>query len=376
MKGYLLLALTCLSITLEAQDSAKKRSWSFGGYIKDMEWVRFEKESAGAAATNLLHNRINIKWNPSVKWTADVEIRNRFYGGDDVHSLPAFQQQLRNPNELINLTAKWFTTGNALLHTNIERLWIDYKTTKWNIRTGRQRINWGITNTWNPNDIFNSYNFLDFDYEERPGTDAIKAAYSINDLSNVELSIAGTDHQSIIAAKYFTNYHNYDLQWNAGLYLGSFTAGFAWAGNIKQAGFKGEAQFYIDRQKNLSHLVGVLEGDYIFKNGWYVSSAFMYNQKGIYRPVTDTTKFVSQPSPQSLMPTKWNLLANVSKEFTPIFTGTMTVVFAPGANLFIFFPTLHYNLKTNWDLDLTWQSFMASSVTLSHTGFLRLRWSF
>jgi hypothetical protein len=237
----------------------------------------------------------------------------------------------------------------------------------------------GITNTWNPNDLFNTYNFLDFDYEERPGSDAVKAQYLISDLSNVEVAVAGTSHQPLVGTRYFTNYHKYDLQLNAGVYQNTFTAGFGWAGSIKDVGFKGELQFYADQENSLSHLLIVLEGDYIFKHGWYLSSAFLYNQNGLYRPLNSWTELTFKVSPRSLMPTKWNFLFNSSKEFTPLLSGSINVVYAPGVNLVILYPTLRYNVKTNWDLDFVWQSFFAETVrfeALSHTGFLRLRWSF
>ena len=245
-------------------------------------------------------------------------------------------------------------------------------------KPGRQRINWGITNTWNPNDIFNSYNFLDFDYEERPGSDAVKLQYVTGDLSNIEWAVAATRNHPIAAAKYFTNYREYDLQWNAGLYQNIFTAGFGWAGSIKDVGFKGETQFYA-KEDSLTRLLLVLEADYIFKNGWYISLAFMYNEKGLNGPLNGLTKLNFRTSPRSLMPTKWNLLVNSTKEFTPLFSGSMNLVYAPGANLLILFPSLRYNLETNWDLEFVWQSFFAevnAFEALSHTGYLRLRWSF
>ncbi|OQP66566.1 hypothetical protein A3860_13885 [Niastella vici] len=380
MKRFLIILSVFSPLYLLAQDSmAKKNAWSFSGYLKDLEWVRFEKGFTNVAATNLVHNRMNIKWNPVENWTARLEVRNRLYWGDDVRVLPGFTQQLRNENEAVNLSIKWFEAKSAILHTNVERLWLEYKKTKWNIRAGRQRINWGITNTWNPNDLFNSYNFLDFDYEERPGSDAVKGQYLVNDLSNVEIAVAGTGHRPVIAARYFTNYHKYDLQWNAGVYQSRFTAGFGWAGSIKDAGFKGEAQFYADQKNEISRLLLVLEGDYMFKNGWYLSSAFLYNEKGIDRPLNDWTQLKFQASPRSLMPAKWNILINTSREFSPVFSGSMNVVYSPGMNMLILFPAFRYNLKTNFDIDFVWQSFFAETArfdALSHTGFLRLRWSF
>lgn len=379
MRTFLTILSFFFPFTLLAQDSvAKKNTWSMSGYLKDMEWVRFEKAFTGAAATNLVHNRVNLKWSSPGNWAGRLEVRNRLYWGDDVRILPGFKQGLRNENEAVNLSINWFEARSVIFHTNIERLWMEYKKATWNIRVGRQRINWGITNTWNPNDLFNSYNFLDFDYEERPGSDAVKGQYLVNNLSNIEVAVAGTRQRPIAAAKYSTNYRNYDLQWNAGLYQNRFTAGFGWAGSIKDAGFKGEVQYYA-RQQEESRLLFVLEGDYMFKNGWYLSSAFMYNEKGSAHSLDGGAQLIFHASPRSLMPTKWNIIVSTSREFTPLFSGSINAVYAPGMNLLILFPTFRYNLKTNLDIDLTWQSFFAETTRfegVSHTGYLRLKWSF
>lgn len=380
MKCILVIGFVFLPFCLFAQDSAaKKATWSLSGYLKDMAGIRFGKDFSQAAATNLLHNRMNLKWKPAVSWSGRLEVRTRLYWGEDVWGVPDFKQQLRNKNEAVNLSANWFATRSAVLYTNIERLWLEYKKSRWNMRAGRQRINWGMCNTWNPNDLFNTYNFLDFDYEERPGSDAVKGQYQISDRSHVEVAAAVTGHQPIIAAKYLTNYRKFDLQGIIGAYQNSFTAGVGWAGSIGEVGFKGEAQFYANERNPYSNLLLSLEGDYVFKNGWYLSSAFLYNQKGVNSPLNDWTKPVFQVTPRSLMPTKWNLLVNSSKEFTPLFSGSLNVVYAPCVNLLILYPTLRYNLKTAWDLDFVWQSFFAQTTTfeaLSHAGYLRLRWSF
>lgn len=64
-----------------------------------------------------------------------------------------------------------------ILRTMIDRLWIDWAYKKWELRAGRQRINWGKTSVWNPNDLFNTFNYANFDYEEQAGSDAIKLSY-------------------------------------------------------------------------------------------------------------------------------------------------------------------------------------------------------
>lgn len=380
MKKVLIILLVFFQVQAFCQDSVlNKKQLNYSGYVKDLIWFRFDKSFQNVYATNLVHNRMNIKWNPSQKISGRLEIRNRLYWGDEVRIIPDFKEQLNNQNEALNLSARWWSNRSTVLHSNIERLWMEYRQGKWNIRAGRQRINWGVTNTWNPNDIFNAYNFLDFDYEERPGSDAVKTQYLLSDLSNIEFAFSKTDEHSIAAAKYATHYKKYDLQAIAGVYEKLFTAGIGWAGSISDVGFKGEAQFYADQKDSASFITSTLEADYIFKNGWYLSSAILYNQKGLDAPLGEETNIVFKASPRNLMPARWNMILNSAKEFTPRFNGSMNIVYAPQVNLVILFPSLRYNLKPNLDLDFVWQSFFAEMKkfqALSHTGFFRVKWSF
>lgn len=340
----------------------------------------FNKNFGSLNFTNLIHNRLNLKWKPTEKIAGAIEIRNRFYWGDEVRSIPGFKTQLRNNNEWQNLSATWMSTGNAVLHTNIERLWLEFRKPKWNLRAGRQRINWGMANTWNPNDIFNTYNFLDFDYEERPGSDAVKYQYIINDFSHVEVALASTGNDAIMAAKYYTNYKGYDLQFISGFFQNHFTAGLGWAGSIADVGFKGEGQFYTKKNDSTHHINITVEGDYIFQNGWYISSGLLYNNNGLHSSINDWSKISFQISPTNLMPARWNILLNTAKEFTPRFNGRMSIVYSPQVNMLILFPSLKYNLQTNTDLDLVLQSFFSelepNFQAITHRAFLRLKWSF
>ena len=371
----LLLHLNCL-----CQDSIiKRKQWDFSGYIKELVWLTIDKSFQNAYVTNLVHNRINLKWNPSQKISGRLELRNRFYWGDDVKMLPNFNEQLRNRNEFIDASTTWWHRSTTISHSNIERLWLEYRSSKWKIRAGRQRINWGISNTWNPNDLFNTFNFLNFDYTEKPGNDAVKFQYSVSELSNIEIASARTSYHSISAIKYFTNYRKYDLQAIAGIYQNTFTAGMGWAGSVSDLGFKGEAQFYTHRKDSVSNVIATTEVDYIFKSGWYLSSAILYNEKGLHAPLGQEMIVVFEVSPRNLMPARWSILLTSSKDFTPRFNGSMDVVYSPRVNMLILFPSLRYNLKPNLDLDFVWQSFFAERKTfqaLTHSAFLRLKWSF
>lgn len=365
-----------------AQDSAAERKLRLGGYIKDLQSFYWDRDFRRLVSGDLLHHRINLKWKPAPALTAAFEVRNRIFWGDQIAANPNFSEQLKNSNELIDMSKTWANRSNFIVHSNIERLWLEWRRQRWELRAGRQRINWGITTLWNPNDIFNTYNFLDFDYEERPGSDAIKATCHLNSISGAEMAIAASDdrHKSIGAIRLFTNRWNYDFQLISGWYKTGFIAGAGWAGSIKQAGFKGELMYFAPERDSAGLLNLTMELDYVFKKGWYVNVGGLLNTRGIDGPVADWSKFNFNLSAKNILPVKWAASATLSKEITPLFSANLSVVFAPGARLLLLLPGLKYNLAANLDVDLVWQSFFAdvggSFDGIAHNAFLRLKWSY
>jgi hypothetical protein len=324
---------------------------------------------------------LNLKWKPAASLTFAAEFRTRVIWGDEVRLIPNYAFLLRNENEFKNLSATWLNSRSLVFHTNTERLWIEYQKKKWTVRAGRQRINWGITTIWNPNDIFNTYNFLDFDYEERPGSDAVKVKYNVSDFSNLEIAYAAGNKiiKPISAVKYDFNKGGYDFQFITGIYQNRFTLGAGWAGSIKEAGFKGEVQYYSGKSNQKAHLNASIEGDYAFKKGWYLNTGILFNSEGLQTKVNSFDSLNFKFSPLQLMPTKWNFVITGSKEITPLLSGSTAVLFAPGTNLLLLLPSFRYNLATNLDADLVWQSFFAETnrfKALNHRVFLRLKLSF
>lgn len=364
------------------QDSSSvKNKLLIGGYIKNLQELNFNKDFQSLVSGNLLHNRLNLKWKSTDRITAVSEFRTRLFWGEKVKLIPEFVSLLRNENEKLNMQKAWISNESLILHTNVERLYLDYQERDLNVRIGRQRINWGITTTWNPNDIFNAYNFLDFDYEERPGVDGGKVQHIFDNSSTAEFAYAFTGKKGSVAAlKYSINKWDYDMQLIGGWYRKHPTAGLGWAGYVKDAGFKGEAQYYFAVQDSASRFNFALEGDYMFKSGWYVNAAFMLNDKGLSRPVNNWSMLNLKLSPENLMPTKWNFMLTAAKEFTPLFSANGSVLYAPGTNLLIVIPSFQYNMAPNLDLNLLEQSFISEMdgnfEAVNHQLFLRIKWSF
>lgn len=376
----LLAWLTGLCLKGYAQDSTNRESAiQMQGYLKEMITVKYQGIPGSTSATNLVHQRLTLDWKPTEWLQFRTAVRTRLFYGDAVYRNPGFQKQIAESEEKINLGWAMASGTRGLLYTNIDRFYADVQVRNWNLRAGRQRINWGVTPAWNPNDLFNTYNFFDFDYEERPGSDAVKLKFVPNARSSLEAAISQTTNLPIMAVRYATNVRGYDIQLLAGSYRKQFTAGAGWAGSIGSIGFKGEWQFYgATRQKKAQSILSI-SADRMFKGNLYLSSGLLYDQRGLSEPPETWSSTVFTVTPQRLMPGRWTMLLSGTKQFTPLFSATLNLIYSPGIRLFILYPALQYNLKTNLDLDLIAQSFWipsGGSTMKSHSFFLRLKWSY
>lgn len=379
---FILLFCGCYQM-LVAQDSlsASRQKISFNGYIKNLSSYSIDKLGHQNTFGNLVHNRFNVKWKPTGVITFAAELRNRLFWGDQVSRIPDFASRLRNNNEAWNLQKAWVSNNNLVLHTNVERLYVDLKKDKWQARIGRQRINWGMATVWNPNDIYNAYNFLDVDYEERPGSDAVSLQRNLSDFSHVEFVYSSSGYQKqIAAARYFLNRWNYDLQFISGVYHGAATLGLGWAGSIRETGFKGEAQYYFAGKDSASQLNLTLALDHAFKHGWYLTIGGLYNSRGLNRNLNNPGELNLNLSSRNLMPARFSWLLAARKEISPLSTASCTIVYSPQLDLLILSPTISYNISPQWDADLIWQSFFlryqGSFQGLQDIGYLRFKWSF
>lgn len=377
---WMIVLFCCQSAA--AQDTAvAAKKFSVTGYLKGLETYSIDKLNHNNTWGSLLHNRINTKWKPNNHLTFVAELRNRIFWGGQLQQVPDFALLLRNPNEQWNLQKAWINNRNLVIHSNTERLYVDLKNDKWSTRIGRQRINWGMATTWNPNDIFNAYNFLDVDYEERPGSDALSLQHRLSDFSHIEgvYSTAGNKKQ-IAAARYFLNKWNYDLQLIAGMYHGTATLGAGWAGSIKETGFKGELQYYFANKDSAAQFNLTIGFDHVFKGGWYTGLGALYNSLGLNQTISNLEELNLNLSAKNLMPARFSYLASVRKEITPLSSVVCTMIYSPGINLLIFSPGISYNISSQLDADLIWQSFFLSYQNsfqgIRDIGYLRLKWSF
>lgn len=355
------------------------------GYVKYLNITRIA-DAKNIFNDNLIHNRVNIKAYLGNHFEVALEGRNRLFYGESLKINPFFAQQIGADNGLIDMSWNIIETKAVVLNTKIDRLYVNFYKGKFDIRLGRQRINWGIANLMNPNDLFNAYNFLDFDYEERPGTDALRFVFNTGAMSALDFAYRPAKNldESIIALKFKFNRWKYDFQWLVANYKKDIALGVGWAGNIKNAGFKGEATFFQNRA-NFSKAKGVLSAtiglDYCFKDGVYTNIGFLFNSQGISKKgnLSLAQLYSESLSPKNLMPTKYTFIVQASKTIKQAWTLNLSTIYGTGVHLWILMPSVSYNIKNNWDIDATLQSYFAQQYHYKNLGNvvnLRVRYSF
>jgi hypothetical protein len=363
---------------------AKKHAHKFtvNGYLKYLEQISFVRDPTNLQTNDLIHNRLNFHYQPDDHFNFRLEVRNRIYYGELVKNYPGFASLVTGQNGIFNLSENWVNKNSVLFNSTIDRASAEYIGGKWDITLGRQRINWGINTVWTPNDIFNTFNYFDFDYEERPGSDAARVQYAFTPSSSLELAISPgkTANQNIGAVMYRFNKWNYDFQVFSGVYQQNFTAGAGWAGNIKDAGFKGEVSYFASNKPDSTALAASLSVDYAFKNGIYVLVSGLYNSLGKDSLVNITQLTSSTLSAKNIFPFKYTLFAEASYSFTPIFKASLGGMYSLSGNSIIILPTITYSIAENWVLDLVGQSFYSQQNgnyrPLGNSIYLRVKWGF
>ncbi len=361
----------------------KEKKWLLRGYVKELATLSFAEDSV--VFDNLIHNRLNFKWWPTDQLNVIVQARNRLFFGKTVKSYPNYGELVDVNNDYLDLSLMGESDG-IVVHSMIDRAYLEWYKGDWEVRVGRQRINWGINTVWNPNDLFNTYSFFDFDYEERPGSDAIRIKKYTGVAGNVEFAInVADDIDNLVAASLWRfNKWNYDFQFIAGKAGEDLAIGTGWAGNINTAGFKGEITVFNNYNSNQTDLVGSIALDYSFENSIYINGSFLYNTAAPINP--DPTEGVNlftstRLTAKDLSPFRYATLGQVSYNLHPLITGSFAAIYYPSDRNALFInPSLTYSIVQNLDLNLISQIYF-DRFTLDYKAqakllFIRIKWSF
>lgn len=399
-----ILLLAAAAFTLQAQDApdslavaespqAPERTPRFqaGGYIKNLQALLFFNPGIGEASflqDNFFHHRLNLSYEANPRWRLHAGLRTRLFFGDVVRANPGYAAQIDGgANDWLDLSAVWLDRSGWVGHSVLDRAYAEYTHQRWEVRLGRQRVNWGISSIWNPNDIFNAFAFTDFDYEERPGSDALRVRYFTGFAGSVELAVRGArDPENITAAgRWVFNRKGYDWQLIGGYARRDWVLGGGWAGNLGNAGFKGEWTYFYHLpndntpRHNLSATLGI---DYVFSNSLYLNGGMLYNSNGS-SSAGILNLFNFQLSARNLYPYRWSALLQAGYPLTPLLNTGLALIYSPASTHPVFAnPTLSISIADNWNLDAVGQIVMEKRPNNDGYGsplqavFLRLKLSY
>ena len=378
------LYLTLISIFLISNVFAQD-SFMMKGYVKGMSAMQSYSEG-DMIIENTLHNRFDVDWYINDNFTFTAGLRNRVIVGNNVSIIPNYDEYVSRDLGYADLSWVWMSTNSSIGVSQFDRLSIDYSIGNLQVTIGRQRINWGQTFVWNPNDLFNSYSYFDFDYEEKPGSDAVRIQYYVGDSGKIESSTSiNSDNKITSALLYRFNTHGYDLQVLGGVFTETdYVVGGGWSGSIAGGGFSGEATYYHPIE-NVADSTGIvtasLHYDYTFSNSLNLQFETIYNGFGAESMNGLGGVIFMDLSPKNLFPTKFAVFASAAYDVTPLFRAMLSGMYGPTGNFIYVGPTITYSMSDVMELAVIGQYFAMDKVAsaLASEGssiFIRLKWAF
>ncbi len=361
----------------------KPKAISLTGYITTMQTVIFDSLSGPFLNENLIHNRLNFKAYISDRITFAAEFRNRLFTGDLVRLGSAYTGPIGNNAGVIDMSWNIVKEQSFLINTTADRLWLDLHFSSFEATIGRQRINWGQTLVWNPNDIFNAYSFFDFDYVERPGSDAVRLQFFPSSSSVTEIAVKMDSENDVTAAGlYRFNKWGYDIQFLAGLVNSEdIVIGAGWSGTLGKMSFRGEGSWFDpweDFPGDRSTVMITSGIDRIFRNNSMAQLQLMYCNNPL--DLTSFTRFYSGDlSAKDLAFSRFSAFGQFTWAATPLLNLTISSMWFPDLSGYFAGPSVDYSLAEDLDFSLIWQHFnavMSGDRTRINLGFLRLKYSF
>lgn len=385
--------LFCVSIQIVAISGFCQEKITIDGYLNDMQSV-YHIEDVGWLWENQVHNRLNINIYPADWLKITLQGRTRFLQGNMISKFPGYGDSFAKDAGWFDATYAVDGTYNDdigyIFTTMLDRAYTEFSLGNFVGTVGRQRINWGQTFAWNPNDIFNSYSYFDVDYPERPGADAVRLQYYTGMASNIELAAKIDSADKITAAGFFRfNAGGYDFQFLGGILSEEdLVVGTGWSGNIASVSFRGESTYFHDLD-NFKDTTGVILAsiglDYTFSNSLFIQAEVLYSSYAKNLNIYNLMQvFSANMNVKNIGFTEWSVFANLSYPVTPLLNSSLAAMYYPEWKGFYLGPSFDLSVKNNLALSLIFQGFSVEledpygETTRQNTfiGYTRLKWSF
>jgi len=269
-------------------------------------------------------------------------------------------------------------------HTQLDRLLAQLRFGQAELTIGRQRINWGMDLTWNPNDIFNTFSYLNLEYPERPGTDAVNLKFYTGSLSFVEAVFQPQKDidSSAYGFRYKATKGSTDLQLIFTNMATHYVAGGGFTAGLGQVALRSEFSYFhshVSEQKN--GVVGTLSTDRPFANSGFFQFGMLFNSFGSSN-VNSPFSFIEPQvqNPMTLSRGKINVMAAISGTIQTLFTPSLAILANPRDGSAVIIPSISYSASNDLTLGLTTMLLTGKhSSEYPNTGqlaYLKMQWNF
>lgn len=281
-----------------------------------------------------------------------------------------------NQNDVLNLDWTISNTPSYFVGHSLDRAYFTYSAGQTDVTVGRQRIAWGTGKVWNPTDLFNPFNPLEIDKEEKVGADAVNVTYSASSVTRTSLVYGAktTWPLSSLALRHQTTINDIDYAGMLGKFKEDFVYGADFAGNLYDAGIHGELT-YTQAKYEPDYLRWVVGGEYTFKNTLTLSAEYYFNGVG-----------KSDPSQYQYNRLLTGEITNLAKDYlflgsryeiTPLWIWTNSFISNWNDGSIFFGPSLEYDYQEN--TTLIFGIYLFGGTKLSEYGALPtlyyLRWA-
>ncbi len=180
---------------------------------------------------------------------------------------------------------KWnlVNESNFISEHYFDRIYIKQRFSWGDLVFGRQRIAWGSGRVWNPTDLFNPINPANFFKIEKDGADAISSKIFLGNFTDLNIIANFTDkiNHANYGFRFRTNYNEFDIAFIGGYFDKRYIIGFDLAGNLFDAGVRGESKISIDEYDSKDNFTKYIVGvDYQFTSKLYALLEYHYNGEG------------------------------------------------------------------------------------------------
>ncbi len=259
----------------------------FSGYFVTMPaFLSLNPDVAASAgvARNQVANITRLRLRPSlaIPWDALLEVEYEISGLVRSTEQPILVERTDIGRQVFDL--RWTIAESdhyAVVHF-IDRLVYRQRFSNGEVDIGRQRISWGTGRIWNPTDLFNPINPVNFAKIEKDGADAVSAKYIFGTLSDLQaVWNPARDAVSNYGARLRVNVDVYDFSFLGGYFDAAPVAGFDMAGNLGQMGIRTELLYTGAGKSGSPAYVSAIAGaDQQFTSKLYGLAEYHFNGQG------------------------------------------------------------------------------------------------